>query len=220
MPELPQRWLSLSGICTTLNLTPSQIKTLYNQRLLVRIGKNHSEHRYLDPTPEYAERLRLAAVMLSRKSGVNIDLPMSFILTAREVAEIMGWSIKHARRYLVEKKIPCYKSKNRALLYSVTAVRDMIFQRQGRHLAKQKAPFLLAEILAYQKRFQAAEEAMVPVDELFEQDIELQKKLNWMMRQPNRDPMLRDFIEKMELAKKVLNAASETASPGESGTRR
>jgi len=213
MNSLPQRWLSLSGISTVLNLTPTQIKTLYKQKLLQRIGKNPSEYRYLDPTPEYAERLRLAAVMLSKNTEVPIDLPLTFLLTGREVAEILGWSIKHSRKYLVEKKIPCFKSKNRALLYTVTSVREMIFQRQGRHLHKQLAPMLLPELISFAKRFIDSEAAIVPTDAAFEQDAELSKKIRWIMRQPSpqREAMLADFIDKLELAKQVVTAVSSSS---------
>ena len=208
MPDLPQRWLSLSGISTVLNLTPVQIKTLYNQKLLVRIGKRPNEYRYLDPTPEYAERLRLAAVMLSKNSIINIDLPMTFLLTIREVAEIMNWSLRHARTFLEDSKAPCYKAKNRARLYSVSTVRDLLFQRQGRKLSKQRDPFLLQDLLDYFRRFQAEEESIVPTDAAFERDAELQRKIKWLMRQPSpqREIMLADFVEKMDLAKQVVSA--------------
>ena len=208
MPDLPQRWLSLSGISTVLNLTPVQIKTLYNQKLLVRIGKRPNEYRYLDPTPEYAERLRLAAVMLSKNSIINIDLPMTFLLTIREVAEIMNWSLRHARPILEDSKAPCYKAKNRARLYSVSTVRDLLFQRQGRKLSKQRDPFLLQDLLDYFRRFQAEEESIVPTDAAFERDAELQRKIKWLMRQPSpqREIMLADFVEKMDLAKQVVSA--------------
>ena len=206
MPDLPQRWLSLSGISSVLNLTPSQVKTLHKQKLLVRIGNRPQEHRYLDPTPEYAERLRLAAVMLSKNSQVNIDLPMTFLLTAREVAEIMGWSLRYARDFLEDTKAPCWKAKNRAKLFSVSTVRDLLFKRQGRHLHKQKAPFLLPELVAFAKRFIDSETAIVPTDEQFKADAELQKKMAWMMKQPSpgREAMLADFLEKIELAKKAF----------------
>jgi excisionase family DNA binding protein len=206
MPDLPQRWLSLSGISTVLNLTPTQIKTLYKQKLLVRIGKNPSEYRYLDPTPEYAERLRLAAVMLSKKSDIPIDLPLTFLLTVREIAEIMGVSLKHARRYVADKKIPCWKSKNRAALYSMSVVRDLIWRRNGRK-NRYSAPMLLPELVAYFKKFLAAEEAIVPTDAAFKEDEELQKRIRWMMRQPSpqRETLLADFVEKLELAKATVN---------------
>jgi hypothetical protein len=215
MTELHQRWLSLSGISTVLNLTPTQIKTLHKQRLLVRIGKNPSEYRYLDPTPEYAERLRLAAVMLSKNSQVNIDLPMTFLLTIREVAEIMGWSLTHARHFLDDSKAPCWKAKNRAKLYSVSTVRDLLFKRQGRKLSKQRDPFLLSDLINYFRRFQVEEEAIVPTDAEFAEDAELQKKIVWMMKQPSpqREAMLADFLEKVELAKQVVTTAKGIASP-------
>jgi hypothetical protein len=214
MPDLPQRWLSLSGICTVLNLTPSQVKSLYKQKYLVRIGKNPPDYRYLDPTPEYAERLRLAAVLLSRNAAVTfkIDLPTTFLLTSREVAEIMGWSPRYAKVYLAEKKIPCFRfenSKKRALLFSVSAVRDMIFKRNGRgRYSKQLAPILLSDVILFYRRFQATEEAIVPTDAAFKEDAELQKKIQWMMRQPSpqREVMLADFLDKMELAKQVVEA--------------
>jgi hypothetical protein len=217
MPDLPQRWLSLSGISTVLNLTPSQIKLLHKHRLLVRIGKRPQDYRYLDPTPEYAERLRLAAVMLSKNSQVNIDLPMTFLLTAREVAEIMGWSLRYARDFLEDTKAPCWKAKNRAKLFSVSTVRDLLFKRQGRHLHKQKAPFLLPELVAFAKRFIDSETAIVPTDAQFSEDEAIHKKIAWLMQQPSpqRETMLADFLSKMDLAKRVL----EMAGPGESGTR-
>lgn len=215
MPDLPQRWLSLSGISTALNLTPVQIKTLYNQKLLVRIGKRPNEYRYLDPTPEYAERLRLAAVMLSKNSIVNIDLPMTFLLTIREIAEILGWTHRYAINYLEDHKVPCWKSKNRARLYSISTVRDMLFKRQGRKLSKQRDPFLLQDLLDYFRRFQAEEESIVPTDAAFEQDALMQKKIKWLMRQPSphREAMLADFIDKMELAKKVVTVLKTEKEP-------
>jgi hypothetical protein len=216
MSSLPQRWLSISGLSTVLNLTSTQIKTLYKQKLLVRIGKNASEYRYLDPTPEYAERLRLAAVMLSKNPAVPTDLPLTFLLTIREVAEILQWNLTYAEQYLREKKVPCFKAASRTRFYSVTAVRDMLFQRSDRKLSKQQGPFLLSDILMYFRRFQAAEESIVPTDSQFLEDAALQKKITWLMRQPNRDVLLADFVSKMELAKRVL----ETVGPDESGTRR
>ena len=216
MNPLPQRWLSLNGICTTLNITATQVKTLYNQKLLVRIGKRPEEHRYLDPTPEYAERLRLAAVMLSKNTEVPIDLPLTFLLTIREVAEIMGWTLRHAKHFLEDNKVPCYKSANRARLYSVSVVRDLLWRRNGRKLSKQLAPTLIEDLIVFFRRFQAAEESIVPTDAAFERDSELQKKITWMMKQPSpqREVLLADFVEKLELARKAVSSLqSQTVPP-------
>ena len=208
MPDIPQRWLSLSGICTTLNLGPAQVKNLYRNKLLVRIGKNPADYRYLDPTPEYAERLRLAAVMLSKRSDVPIDLPLTFLLTIREIAEIAGWTQRKAIRILEEGKVPCFKSANRARLYSVSTVRDLLFKRQGRKLSKQMSPVLIQDLIVFFRKFQAAEESIVPTDAVFAEDAELQQKIIWMMKQPSpgREAMLADFMEKLELAKQVTAA--------------
>ena len=215
METLPQRWLSMSGISTALNLTPTQIKTLYKQKLLVRIGKRPNEYRYLDPTPEYAERLRLAAIMLSKDPDVPIDLPRTFILTVREVAELLGWTVRYAQLYLYKHPIPYFKGKGRVKLYSASEVRKMIWRRQGRKHADKTAPLLLSEIIEYFRRVQSEEESIVPTDAAFVADAQLQKKLRWMMRQPNRDVLLAGFIEKIELAKQVL----EKPGRGESDTR-
>ena len=208
MPDIPQRWLSLSGICTTLNLGPAQVKNLYRNKLLVRIGKNPADYRYLDPTPEYAERLRLAAVLLSKRSDVPIDLPLTFLLTIREVAEIMNWSLRHARDFLEDNKVPCFKSANRARLYSVSVVRDFLWRRNGRKLAGKIAPMLLSELISFAQRFIDSETALMPTDEQFKADEELQRKLAWIMRQksPQRETMLADLMAKLELAKQVTAA--------------
>ena len=208
MPDIPQRWLSLSGICTTLNLGPAQVKNLYRNKLLVRIGKNPADYRYLDPTPEYAERLRLAAVLLSKRSDVPIDLPLTFLLTIREVAEIMNWSLRHARDFLEDNKVPCFKAANRARLYSVAVVRDFIWKRNGRKLAGKIAPMLLSELISFAQRFIDSETALMPTDEQFKADEELQRKLAWIMRQksPQRETMLADLMAKLELAKQVTAA--------------
>jgi hypothetical protein len=206
MTTLPQRWLSIHGICTTLGLNPSQVQHLTRKKHLVRIGDRAINFRYLDPTPEYAERLRLAAVMLAKSGCANIpiDLPLTFLLTCREVAEIMNWGLRHARSYLAEKKIPCYKSKNRAALYSVSAIRNLIWKRNGRKQAGKIAPMLLSEMIGFFRKFQIAEEAIVPTDAMFAEDAALQKKIIWIMKQPQREVLLADFMEKMELAKQVV----------------
>ena len=207
MPDIPQRWLSISGLSTVLNLTPTQIKTLYKQKLLVRIGKRPNEYRYLDPTPEYAERLRLAAVMLSKDDTISINLPLTFLITKREIAEIMGWSLRKTRRFIEDNKMPSYKAANNSRLFSVSTVRDFIWKRNGRRLSKQMSPVLIADLIHFFRRFQAAEEAIVPTDAAFAADAELQKKITWMMKQPNREVLLADFISKMELAKQIVVTA-------------
>ena len=65
---------------------------------------------------------------------------------------------------------------------------------------------LLSEIIDFFRRFQAAEESIVPTDAQFTADEQLQKKITWMLKQPQREVMLKDFLEKMELAKQVVTS--------------
>jgi DNA-binding transcriptional MerR regulator len=216
LSEIPQRWLSITGICTVLNLTPSQVLHLYKKGFIVRIGDRPSNHRYLEPTPEYAERLRTAAVMLSKDRYINVELPITFLFTIRELAHLMGWSIYYARLYMQRNTPPCIQSKNRTKLYTATTIRDLIFKRHGRKMAGKKSPLLLSEVIQYFHRFMAEEESIVPTDEQFKQDDQLMKKIKWAMKakSPERETMLQDLMEKIELAKEFVNAVSQKPSAG------
>lgn len=197
---IEQRWLSIHGICSTLNLSKSQIYTLVRKKYLVRIGDVHTNYRYLDPTPEYAERLRLADALEGRENP-----SLKGLFTAREVAEIMNWSLGATRHFL--SKVPHVTSKH-CSLYSAAQIRDFIWRRSGRKMAGRKDTVLLSELLAYFMRFREAEEEIVPTDAAFAEDAALQKKLQWMMEQPNKETMLKEFLEKMELTKNVVQQLS------------
>lgn len=200
--ELQQRWLSLSGICDVLGMRPTQIKSLVRSKLLVRIGKP-PDFRYLDPTPEYAERLRLWASM-----DTQTNIPLKALFTVREVTEIMGWHISHGRD--VMRTIPATKVNGHTKLYTATQVRDLLFRRQDRKHSQQRDPFLLSGLIAYFRRYYESEAAIVPTDSEFRDDDVLRKKLEWMLEQPNHQKMMADFLEKIELAKAVVSQASQS----------
>lgn len=195
MNTLPQRWLSLNGICDVLGMSPSQVKSLVRSKQLVRIGKP-PDYRYLDPTPEYAERLRLWASM-----DTQTNIPLKALFTVREVTEIMGWHISHGRD--VMRTIPATKVNGHTKLYSAVQVRNLLFRRQDRKHSQQKAPFLLSGLIAYFRRYYDSEAAIVPTDSEFADDDALKAKLEWMLSQPNHQKMLAEFLEKLELAKMV-----------------
>lgn len=191
-----QRWLSIHGICNALEMTPDKIRRLVKKGLLQRLGEG-PDARYLDPGPEYAERMRLAM-------GMEMTTPLGakFLFTTREVATIMQWSFRHAITRLT--KVPSFRTKGSLNLYSAADVRDMLWKRHGRKLADRKAPFLMPEILEFFQRYYDSETAMIPTDAVFREDEEFQKKLNWILKQPNKEVMLADLLQKMDLAKKVL----------------
>src|SRR5438045_3127326 len=123
---MEQRWLSLTGICTSLGLSAPQIKSLVKQRILVTIKAQQGEIRYLDPTPEFAERLRLGESLYCRMWPIPKELDISALLTLREFAQVMGWTMKYARRYCKEKKVPNTKI-GFTTMYSIATVRGLLW---------------------------------------------------------------------------------------------
>jgi len=203
---MEQRWLSLDGICTTLGMSKEQIKYLVSIGALVSLkGKSNmgSNARYLDPTPEYAEKLKFGEALYGRLHPVPIDIPTTALLTIREVALIMNWKLVYARHYLYEKKIPAIKV-GRYHLYSVETVRDLLWRRQGRKLSKQRSPFLIQNLIDFFLKYQAEEAEEVPTDIQFAEDDLLQRKLVRLSKM--KDPSaLRDFLEKINLTKKIVS---------------
>jgi hypothetical protein len=208
---MEQRWLSKIGICTVLGINESTLKTLVKQNYIVKIG-THPNIRYLDPTPEYAEQLRLGQALHRQHVLLGRDLSTAALFTLREIAEILGleirsvqaWIWRESYRYLFKgTKVGKYH------LYSAEDVRNLIWKRHGRkRYSKQKSPFLLPELIAFFHKIMDVEIEDMPTDAQFEEDEVLQRKIKMMLRQksPGRERALADFMAKVELAKQVVTA--------------
>ena len=202
-----QRWLTIEGLCTTLNIGRSHALWLAKKGYLEVIwgpnGKRNVEARFLDPTPAYAERLKLCEALYGR-TPLPSNLELNGLLTVREMAEILGWTLKRTRDYVFEKKIPSIKAGQYAL-YSVATVRDIMWRRSGRKLAKQRAPFLITEMIAFFEAMRVRSEEEVPTDDQFQADDLLQRKLARMMQMPSpqRELAMKEFQAKVALAKQV-----------------
>lgn len=209
-----QRWLSLSGICTTLGLNTTQINRLVKDGFLVTIKAN-KEVRYLDPTPEYAEKLKLGEVLYSKQNHFPRDFDLVTLLTLRELAEIVGWTFRYAEKYCIEHKVPAVKV-GRYNLYSVATVRELLWRRSGRKLASQLAPFRIQALIDWFLKSTTEAEKLIPTDREFIEDMNIQKRLAKMGKLPSpaRETMIADFFRKLELAKTVsgIVRASETSS--------
>lgn len=203
MAEPIQRWLSLSGICTTLGMTQGQVKHLVKTKALVTFGVG-KDKRYLDPTPEYAERLKLGEALYGRLYPLPFDINLSALLTLREMAQVLGLSLHYVEKMVYRDKIPSIKV-GKYNLYTVETVRDLLWRRKGRKLHKQLAPFLIPELIAWFQKETAAAEEEVPTDTEFGDDRLLQRKLTRMakMRSPWRELAFKDFYEKVALVKQV-----------------
>lgn len=218
--ESNQRWLSLDGICTTLQTTKAHVLWLAKNGHLEVIwgsgGQKYAKARFLDPTPKYAERLRLAEMIYNRRYPIpeDFDLPSAALFTKREMAELMGWSLNYASQFLFKhKEVPSIRVST-YLLYSAATIRSLIWRRRGRSTVHQRAPFLIKELIAWFLKFQQSEEEEIPTDLDFKEDDLLQRKLTRLskMPSPERETAMREFYEKVVIAKQVA-AALKTETP-------
>lgn len=198
-----QRWLTLDMIATTLRVPKSYIRELTKQGFLVSIGPA-SKRRWLDPTPEYAEKLYLAGV-LHRKTGfVATDISLLGLLSIREVAVICGWSVDYARLYMQRHKdVPRLRINASMYLWSVSTVREILWRRQ-KNLSKQKSPFLIQKMIDFFWRQKAEDERDIPSEEDHLADAAMQRKLEVLARRFDKADAQNDFASKVALAGKIV----------------
>ena len=216
MPDLPQRWLTADSICTLLNINRETLRAWVRKKYLVRIG-DAQKTRYLDPGPEYAERLRLGEILHTKTEFKDIgkDISLVNLITAQEFAEIMGWPLKRAKKVLYERKTPGFKKPRYTALYPVSEIRKIVWRYNRRKKASERSPLLLSEIIDFFRRYQAEQDALTPTDSQFEKDDILKKKLEVLMKMPSpqREAAVADFMERMELAKSVTAICSSPSQP-------
>lgn len=224
-----QHWLSLDGICTTLRLDKSCVLALAKRGDIVVIwGPTNQgkipKARFLDPTPQYAEQLRMAEMIHSKRYPIPPDISEYALLTAREVALVMGWTLKQARMRLFRYKVPPMKAGSNIYLYSAASVRDMMW-RVNRSTVAERSPFLLSEMIEFFQRWYADEVKGVPTDDQFAADDEIQRRLAKLIQRAEKDQSVAkaDFASKIELARKIveiLQSAKTTSVPDPSTSPR
>jgi hypothetical protein len=210
------QWLTLSGICSRLNLTPHSIRYLARHGYLgVLKGSTTAETRYLDPTPEYAAKLRLGETLYKRNFPLPCDVDLAPLLTLREIATIMGWTMKGVRNKNDRGQLGQGVKVGQYRLYSVQVVRDLLWKRQGRRHSKQRDPFLLEELIQFFQKYYAQECSQVPTDLEFQSDARLQAKLARLLKDPpggDRDKAIRSLVMKMKIARQVVALATESTT--------
>ena len=202
-----QRWLSLDMLATTLRLPKAIIRGLVKKGCLVRI-KTAAGDRYLDPTPEYAAQLKIASVIHQKLYTIPEGVTEKALLTTAEVGEILGMTPKNAQNWLTRHKPQSFKIRARLRLYTVAGIRECLWRREGRYLSKQKAPFLIPELVAFFRKHYAEETALIPTDKEFRQDEILQRKLERLAQMGESAQM--DFAAKVELARKIVQILEST----------
>ena len=212
MSTSDQRWLSLDGLCTQLGMTKSQVALLVKQGTLVALGTG-PRRRYLDPTPEYAAKLRLGETLYDITKPLPKDLELLGLLTVREVAAIMGWTLRYAQTYLwTRKKTPSIKVGPHRL-YSIAVVRNLLWKREGNRQRSQRAPFLLKSMIRFFLDYYNAENEVVPSDADFAADDILMRKFSRLAKlpSPQREEAYRELWKKVSLAKQVATALQDSS---------
>jgi hypothetical protein len=201
---MEQRWLSKRGICDVIGISEANLKSLVRQKYLVKIGKPPNV-RYLDPTPEYAEKLKIGQALYVKSFLPTRDINLAALFTVQELATILNISVFAARGRA--KKLPRIKGKGYSDLLTVQDVRNLVWRVSDRkQMSKQRSPFLLTELIAWFWKHYKAEFADVPTDAAFAEDALLQKKIRVMMNYPSpqKELALKEFMETMELAKQAV----------------
>jgi hypothetical protein len=200
-PPSDQQWLSLSGICDKLRLTAGQVRTLVNKGCLATIGKKGTPaYRYLDPTPEYKEQLRMGAIIHQRHYPIPAGLTEKALLTNSECREILGMSAIMMKRYLKRNHIPSIKVTKTLFLYSPAVVREALLKRSKKTLHRNLAPFLLSEMVELFRSRLLAEVSLIPTDKEFRADEALQRRLAMIVTESQKA----DFARKVKLAQQIV----------------
>lgn len=214
VPMVDQTWLTIDALSYTLRLPTKYIRWLTEKKFLVAIGHG-PQKRWLDPTPEYKEQLRMAAVLHHRTLFIPADISELSLVTLRELAELCSWTLSYARIYMKQHpKIPRFRVNSQLHLYSITTVREILWRRQGRRYSKQRSPFLITELVDFVRREHERESADIPTDAEHAADEKIQRKLEAIVRRSDKDQEVakNDFADKVALARKVVQLL-ESAKP-------
>lgn len=210
---MEQRWLTLDMLCSTLRLQKGHIKTLVKKGFLVALGGGRGvPARYLEPTDEYKEQLRIAAILHMRAQPIPMGISEKCLFTAGEIGEVIGSkSPARTNEWIRKRKVPSYKVTKVLSLYTIKDVRDALLRREKRFNSRQRAPFLIPEIIAYLQAAHAEDLKVVPTDSALYQDDLLRKKLERLAAMG--EDAKADFAAKVELARRVVQILKSATSP-------
>lgn len=217
-----QRWVTLDALCTILRLPKGCVVSLVNSGCLVALwGKGSNKYlnaRFLEPTEEYKQQLRLGAMIHAKLHPTPRDLSELALLSIREVAVIMGWTIKYAHKYMLENKVPHIKSGFQHYLYTSQTVRTLLWNRQGRKNAGRRSAFLITELIESFQKWYAEDLKDVPTDAQYLADDDVQRKLSRIVEMAESDQVhaRTDFARKVDLARKVLQILESAKDSGPS----
>lgn len=205
-----EQWLTLAQISDRLRLTPTAVIALGDNGHLrviwgARKSKKFSDSRWLDPSEEYAEQLRLAAIVHRKEYPAPPYLNERAMFTIREVAALCGFSVDYAKLAFRRLKIKPVVVGPSLRLYSVNQVREVLWRREKRGLSKQMSPFLITFLVDWFMKHDADARQDHPTDAEFQADAVIQRKLERIveMAEDAQHRAKLDLARKVSLAKRV-----------------
>lgn len=200
--SLPQKWLSLTSLAMLLGTSEDHVKWLAKNGFLVFMWGDRKMNwdlaRYLDPTPEYAEKLKRGEVFYERMYPGPNDIDNVPLISTAEIAEILGMRIGNVRRLL--SKWPAAPVKG---YYSVEQVRQMLGRRSR---SAHRSPFLIMELVRFFWRRNT--EGKIPAREEYGEDDVIFRKLQRITQMPHgeRQEALLEFFSQVKVAKEVAHS--------------
>ena len=198
-------WVTLDYLAGILRLPKAYLRQLTRKGFLVSIGRA-DKARWLNPTEEYREKLRLAAILHSEQMFVPPDISEIALLTLREVAVLCGWTLNAAQCYMKQNHVPHHKINRRLNLYDIRTVRELLWRRQERTTAHQRSPYLIQELIDFVQKEHEAATRDIPTDAEYAEDDKLIRKLESIVTRSEADQASakHDFARKAELARRVV----------------
>jgi hypothetical protein len=113
--------------------------------------------------------------------------------------------MRQAHHYHEKGRLPKGVLVGQYTLYNIADVRDWMWRRSDRKLSKQRAPYLLEELIQFFLSYKAEYENAVPSDAAFATDDKFQAKFERLLKLPSpaRETAMRELWAKVELAKSV-----------------
>lgn len=192
-------------MCDKLRLSRRAVLALARKGCLAVIWGPYSNvkitsARFLDPSSEYAEHLRLGEIIHNRLYPVPAGLSEKSLLTTGECAELLGITPLMMNRYMRRHAIPSIRVDKKHFLFSPLVVREAMLRRSKRTAYSQKSVFLIAELVELFRSRLSAEISIIPTDKEFAADEALQKRLSLIVTESQKA----DFARKVKLAQQVV----------------
>jgi hypothetical protein len=202
-------WITFNELCLTLRITPYQAIRLIKADKVKYIAWGRSyrtQHRFIDPGDD-------ALLHMEATGTIEFDLSAFPFISAAEFAEIAGVSQNRIRRLVLLGHVKP-KKMGGVNVFTPKQVRNILLKRERRTPLDRKP--LVRDIVRWFLQYYEQEYRHSLSQAQVREDDELERQLNRMMKLPHaqRSRTMRQFWQRVELARKVADAINEKGSDG------